>query len=278
METFPNQYGLCECTDILCTDVFSLCQTSFTTQLDFFAGAFSNNVVSGPTMINVPGYIVWSFNGANTIQNNWLQMGTATQASFLSVTDDFTISFWIRIRTDSNSQYILACELDRNRYFSLYDASADRLIFYYFRDSLPGFGQADDDGYTTQVALSYYYDSAVFPNGLRDNQWHFVTFTVNYPITILSIDGYEQQPTRGNYRNQFNSQILFNRDGSTYTMPAPILTKTANQIASLSCKIGGSQRGNSFSLNGEMRQFTLTDILSETDHRLVLASTFDPCY
>ena len=42
-------------------------------------------------------------------------------------------------------------------------------------------------------------------------------------------------------------------------MPAPVLTKTQTQINSISGKIGGSARGNSFSLDGEMRQVILTN-------------------
>ena len=269
IETFPNQYGLCECTDTLCTDVFALCGTSFSLQVDLFSGATPANPISGPSQVTVPGYTVWSFNGENTISQNWLEISSSTKSSLLSVTDDFTISFWIRVGSASNAQYILGCELGTSRYFSMYDAGTARMILYYFRDTLPGLSQAQDDGYDSQVALSFYYDSAIFPNGLRDNQWHFVALTVDYPVVTFSIDGYELRPTRGNYRDRFTSQVLLNRDGSIYDMPAPILTKSASVIDSISCKLGGSARGNSFSLLGEMRQPTVTPVLSSENHRCI---------
>ena len=169
----------------------------------------------------------------------------------------------------SNAQYILSCELETSRYFSVYESSTYRMIFYYFRDTLPGLTQAQDDGYGSQVSLSFYYDSAILPNGLRDNQWHFITLTVDYPSKKFSVDGYETQPSQGNYRDRFTSQVLLNRDGSIYSMPAPVLSKSPSLIESISCKVGGSACGNSFSLLGEMRLLTLTPALSTENHRCV---------
>ena len=272
-ETFPNDYGLCECTDPLCNDVFDLCSTSFSLQVDLFDGTFSAAGGSGPVNSNVPNFLVYSFNGLNTQSNNWLELSSGTKSNFLQATDDFTFSVWIRISAvNSAASYILACELGTNRYFSLYDASTTRMILYYFRDridTLPA--QTGDDGFNSQVALSFYYDPAVFPSGLRDNQWHFFSITVNYPSVFLEVDGRRIVPTQGNYRNQFDSQVLLNRltDGTFYEMPAPILTKSVTQIDQISCKLGGSARNNRFSLFGEMRQPTVTDSLTDTQYRCI---------
>ena len=269
VETYPNQYGLCECTDPLCINVFALCQTTFSVQLDLFSGGVPGST-NGPSQVTtVPaGVTVWAFNGANTVNNNWLDFSSTQNANFLSMTDDFTISMWIRVATGTNAQYILACDRGTSsRYFHIYETSTDRIILYYFRDTLDGVTQQNDDGYESQVALSFYYDRSIFQNGIRDNQWHFMTLTVDYPTVTFSFDGYELMPTRGNYRNQFNSQVLLNRDGSIYEMPARILTKSSSLINDISCRLGGSTRGNTFALGGEIRQPTVTNILSEADHR-----------
>ena len=239
--------------------------------MDLFDGAFSAAGGNGPVNSNVPNFFVYSFNGLNAQSNNWLELSSGTKSNFLQVTDDFTFSLWIRISEESAAAYVLGCELGTARYFSLYDASADRMILYYFRDSTDGLTPQNDDGYNTQVALSFYYDPAVFPNGLRDSQWHFVAITVNYPSVSYSVDGRVLLPTQGNYRNRFDSQVILNRllDGTFYTMPAPILTKSVTQIDQISCKLGGSARNNRFSLFGEMRQPTLTNILTDTDHRCI---------
>ena len=269
-ETYPNDYGLCECNNTFCKDVFELCGTSFSLQVDLFAGAFSAAGENGPVSSNVPTFVVYSFNGLNTQSNNWLELASITKSSFLQVTDDFTVSFWIRISTvNSAASYILACELGTNRYFSLYDASTTRMIWYYFRGTLPGV--TSDDGYNSQVTVSFYYDPAVFPNGLRDNQWHFITLTINYPSVSLSVDRRVYMPTQGNYRNQFDSSVILDRllDGTTYFMPAPILTKLATEIDQISCKLGGSARDNRFSLFGEIRQPMVTNILTDSEHRCI---------
>ena len=260
-ETFPNQYGICECTNPACQDVFTLCGTSFSLQQDLFAGATPASS-AGPTLVSGLGFQVYSFNGRNDLSNNWLEISSAAKTLFLETTDDFTISLWIRVASGSGSSYIVTFELSRARYFSLYESSSSSLVLYYFRDNLPGVSSDNDDGRDTQVALTFFYDPAIFPNGLRDNQWHFVTFTIDYPAAILTVDGYEYRPTRGNFFNQFESQVFFSQltDGTFYDMPAPIITKTQAQIDAISGKIGGTARGNGFSLDGEMRQLTLTNI------------------
>ncbi len=258
-ETFPNQYGICECTNPACQNVFTLCGTSFSLQEDLFAGATPARS-AGPTLVPGLGFQVYSFNGRNDLSNNWLEISSATKTNFLQTTDDFTTSSWIRVATGSSSSYILTFELGRDRYFSLYEASQSTFVLYYFRDNIPGI--TIDDGRNTQVALTFFYDPAVFPVGLRDNQWHFITFTIDFPAAILTIDGYEYRPTRGNYRNQFQSRVDLVQltDGTFYNMPAPILTKTQAQIDGISGKIGGTARGNRFSLDGEMRQLTVTNV------------------
>ena len=258
LESFPNQYGACECTGPACLDVFTLCRTSFVLQQDLFAGV-TTATPSGPTIVPNMNFEVYSFNGRNDLGNNWLDIPTSVKTQFLQRTDDFAVSFWIRVASDSSSSYILTFELGRNRYFSLYEASQQTLVLYYFRDNIPGV--TSDDGRNTRVALTFFYDSSVFPRGLRDNLWHFVVFTVDFPSIVLNVDGYEHRPTRGNYRSQFDSRVdLAQRvDGTFYNMPAPILTKTQAQIDGISGKIGGSTRSNRFSLEGEIRQLTLTN-------------------
>ena len=259
LETFPNQYGACECTDPACLDVFTLCGTSFSLQQDLFSGVTTASS-GGPSLVPSLNFPVYSFNGRNDLSNNWLEIPSTVKTQFLQRTDDFTISFWIRVLSDSSASYILSFELGTNRYFSLFEASGTTFVFYYFRDNIPGV--TTDDGRTTQVALTFFYDTSLFPSGLRDNQWHFISFSVDFPSVILNIDGYEHRPTRGNYRNQFQSRVdlALLTDGTFYNMPAPILTKTQAQIDSISGKIGGTERGNRFSLGGEMRQLTQTDL------------------
>ena len=257
-ETFPNQYGVCECTNPACQDVFTLCGTSFSLQQDLFAGATPVST-AGPTLVPGLSFLVYLFNGRNDLSNNWVEISSAAKTLFLQTTDDFTISMWIRVASGSNSAYIVTFELGRNRYFSLFEASQTTFVLYYFRDNIPGV--TNDDGRDTQVALTFFYNTAVLPFGLRDNQWHFVTFTVDFPAAILNVDGYEYRPIRGNYRNQFQSRVdlLQLTDGTYHDMPAPILPKTQAQIDGISGKIGGTARGNRFSLDGEMRQLTLTN-------------------
>lgn len=267
LESFPNDYGLCECDNLACRDVFELCETFFSLQLNLFDGGVLPAGANGPSLVAVPNFVVYSFNGANSIADNWVEFSDTTNTNFLSVTDDFTISFWLLVETNSDSTYLLSCDLERNRYFSMYESSRSRLTLYYFRDSIPGF--PNDDGYNTQVALSFYYDTTAFPDGLRDSKWHFISLTVDFPTVYFSLDGHIMHPTQGNYVNEFGSRILLDRDGSMHDMPAPILTKTETQMNEIECKLGGSNRGTSFALFGMMRQPTVTNILTETDHRCI---------
>ena len=263
-ETFPNQYGVCECTNPACQNVFSLCGTSFSLQQDLFAGATPASS-SGPTLVSGLSFQVYSFNGRNDLTNNWMEISSAVKTLFLQTTDDFTISMWIRVSSGSSSSYILSFELDTDRYFSLFEASRTTLVLYYFRDNIVGV--TNDDARNTQVALTFFYDRAILPLGLRDNQWHFLTFTIDFPAAILNVDGYEYRPTRGNYRDQFQSRVDLTllTDGTYHDMPAPILTKTQAQIDGISGKIGGSARRSRssvgpYALDGEMRQLSLTSL------------------
>ena len=257
-ETFPNQYGECECTIAACSDVFTLCGTSFSLQQDLFAGATSGTP-GGPSIITGQSSTVYSFNGRDDLSDNWLTISAATKNTVLQRTDDFTLSFWILVEENSNSAYIITFENGNSRYFSLYEASQTRLILYYFRDNIPGV--VNDDARNTQVALSFYYDTTLLPNGLRDGNWHFLSFTVDFPSVILNVDGLEIRPTQGNYQNQFQTRILLGRDGTLYDMPAPILTKDASLLNSIEGRIGGSARGVRFTLFGEVRQLILSDIV-----------------
>lgn len=246
--------------------MFQLCSaasSSLTLQQDLFLEAFPASS-AGPSIVTGLPFTVYSFNGLNTVPNNWLVLSDSIKRRFLQTTDQFTVSFWLRVEPSSDDSYILTFEVDRSRYFSLYESSQARLIFYYFRDPIPGFSAADDDADNTQVALSFYYNRTQLPTGLRDNQWHFIALNVAYPSVTLLVDGVQYQPTRGNYRDQFDSRVLLNQvDGVNYTMPAPILVKSESQIADIAGRIGGSARGTSHTLFGEMRQLVLSDLISE---------------
>lgn len=206
---------------------------------------------------------MYSFNGLNGVPNNWLTTPNDVKATVLRTTNQFTLSVWLRVEPTSGSSYIVSFELGNDRYFSLYESSVARMTFYYFRDALPGFSSATDDGYDTQVALSFYYNRTQLPNGLRDNQWHFLSFSVNFPSATLLIDGVEYQPTRGNYRNQFDGPVNFDQvAGVNYSMPAPILEKSDTLINDIGARIGGSiRRNNRHAMFGEMRQMVLSNIV-----------------
>ena len=275
MREFPLDYGLCVCSPPNpqnCDDVFTLCGTSFSLQQDLFSGA--TPTPGGPTLVSdVDG--AYSFNGRNDVDNNWLLVSDSVKLTFLEQTDDFSISFWLNVASGSSSAYIFSFEMGTSRYFSLYESGRARAIFYYFRDRLA----TQDDGYNTQVALSFYYNSEVFPEGLRDSKWHFIVLTVDFPTVTLTVDGYIHYPTRGNYFDTFENQVDLFRNGSTYQMPAPILTKTTAQIDAINGYIGGSSRGNtrSFALDGEMRQMVVTDVL-DTDTYNCLGSCNNRIY
>ena len=264
-ESFPNQYGACECTNAECLDVFELCggSTIFTLQEDFFTEA-SPASPAGPTVVTGPPFIVFSFHGRNGVPNNWLGIPDSLKNTFLHTTDQFSVSLWLRIEVASGSSYIVSFELGRSRYFSMYDISQTRMTFYYFRDPIPGRSPTSDDGYDTQVALSFFYNRTQLPNGLRDNQWHFLSLTIDFPSVTLRVDGVEYQPTQGNYRNQFQTQVNLNRiSGTNYSMPAPILVKSPAQMDSIVARIGGSIRGNNFGMFGEMRQLVLSNVITD---------------
>ena len=218
--------------------------------------------------------VVYSFNGLNRIDNNWLDVESGVKTRTLQVTDDFSISMWVRVNANSDSAYIFSYELGTARYFSLYDSSTDRAILYYFRDRLSELDPtALDDGIETQVAFSFYYDAAIFPNGLRDSQWHFISLDMDFPDATFIVDGYVFRPTRGNYFNTFGNQVVLNRlqDGTFYQLPAPILTKSQDVIDSIAGRLGGSARGNNiqFCLGGQIRQMLFTDRLSTANYNCI---------
>ncbi len=253
-------------------NVFQLCGADATLSLqeDLLADA-SPATPTGPSAVLGLPSATYFFNGRNNLANNWLTIPDSLKTTILQRTDDFTLSFWIRADSSSNAAYIVSFEIGRSRYFSLLDSSPTILVLYYNRDALPGVTVPQDDGYNTQVALSFFYNTTQLPNGLRDNQWHFLAFTVNFPSVRLLVDNVEYRPTRGNYRNEFNSRIDLPQSSEPYDMPAPILTKSTDQINTIVSRIGGSNRGNQFSLFGEMRQLVISDILSE-DLYVCLAS------
>lgn len=225
----------------------------------FFRVVLGSN--NGPLRESGISEVVYNFNGRNDISNNWLVIDDDVKNRTLQMTDDFTVSMWIRVDTDSGASYIFSFEIGNNRYFSLYERSQSRANLYYFRDSIPG--EPIDDGVNTQVAFSFYYDTNIFPLGLRDGQWHFVALTIDFPEVMLIIDGYVIRPTQGNYFDSFDNQVIQSRltDGSHYQMIAPLLTKTQQQIDDLAGRIGGSSRGDSFSLDGQIRQMMFTNLV-----------------
>ena len=260
-DTFPNEYGVCECTNPICLDTFVLCNTSFDFQLDLFDGAV---IPSQSEARVVPGlnFTVYMFDGVHAAEN-WILLSDDVKLSFLQRTDNFSLSMWVKVESGSSPAYLVAFEEGTERQLSLFDGSQSRLIFYYCRGELssnvPG---EPDDGFATQVSLSFYYDSSRLPTGLRDSQWHFLALTINYPVVLLTLDGTVYLPTAGSFRNQFNSLVSLVNDGTEYEMPAPILVKGQAQINAISGIIGGSQRGTQFSLAGEMRQVTISNVLS----------------
>ena len=218
--------------------------------------------------------VAYLFNNLNGIPNNWLDMESGVKTRTLQVTDDFSVSMWITINANSQSAYIFSYELGTARYFSLFDSGSDRAILYYFRDRLSELDPADvDDGFRTQVAFSFYYDDAIFPNGLRDSQWHFISLNMDFPDVTFTVDGYVFRPTRGNYFNSFNNQVVLDRlqDGTFYQLPAPLLTKSQDIIDSIDGRLGGSARGNNieFCLGGQIRQMLFTDRLSTADYNCI---------
>ena len=216
--------------------------------------------------------VVYSFNGQNDIDFNYLDIADNVKASILQVVDDFSISFWINIDPDSNSAYIFSFEMGTSPYFNLFETSRSRSQFYYYRDQIPG--ESGDQGVNTRVVLSFFYDREIFVDGLRDGEWHFITLNIDYPIATLVVDGYVIFPTGGNYRDITDVQVGLGTppaDPGYHVMPAPILVKTPEQVDAIDGHIGGSARGNQFTLDGQMRQLVLSNLL-ETDSYNCLAS------
>ena len=212
--------------------------------------------------------IAYTFNGLNTVNNNSVLVSNNAKINILQMIGSdqgFTVSCWLNIASDSNAAYIFSFERGSQRYFSLYDRSRTRANLYYFRDRL---AEPEDSGYTSQVAFSFYYDTDIFPDGLRDGKWHFLALTIDYPQITLTIDGYVHRPTQGNYYDVSNSQIILDRltDGSAYNMSAEIINVDEADFVSfadINGYIGGSSRGNTrtYSLDGTIRQLLLTSQL-----------------
>lgn len=261
---FPLNYGLCTCSpprEPSCSAI-ELCGTTVVQNLLSNADIPSNSAATLDT--SVMDNIAYTFNGAHTSEN-WVLVSDEAKTNFFELVDnqDFTVTCWLRVDSESRAAYIFSFQTGNGRYFSLYEVSKQRAIFYYFRDRI---AEPEDSGYETQVALSFYYDTDIFPDGLRDDEWHFIALSVDYPSITLTIDGYNLRPTQGNYYSVSNQQILLGQltDGTYYEMPAEILRKTEAQIDNINGYIGGSSRGNSYSLDGAIRQLILTDYL-DTD-------------
>ncbi len=270
--SLPLEYGLCECTDPQCDDAFTICNTNFDLDLDLLSGATTAAASNGPELVLGVDAEVWSFSPSNTIDSNWLDIDETIKDEFLQRNDDFSISFWISVNPGSSSSYIFSFEVGTSRYFSLFDSSRSRAQLYYNRDTLPN---ADSDSAVgSRVVLSFFYDSDVFSDGLRDGEWHFVSLNINFPEAVLVVDGYEIRPTGGNSRDAFNNLQFFTDlfpDDPFYRMPAPLLSKSPDLISSIRGRIGGTERNNQFSIGGQMRQLTATDLL-DTDAYDCIAS------
>ena len=213
------------------------------------------------------------FNGDHNA-NNWVQVSDATKLSFFEHVDNqaFTISFWIRVTVGSSSSYIFSFEDGNRRYLTLYDRAGIRATFHYFRDTIGDLEVGEDAGYSTHVALSFYYDPNVFPLGLRDNEWHFIAISIDFPSIAMTIDGYVIRPTQGNYRNEQNAGTDLENDGTIYDMPARILVKDQVTLDEITGYIGGSDgRGIIYAFDGAMRQFLLTEYM-ETEQYNCLGS------
>ena len=251
---------MCSCTGSANTNCGAIEICGTTVIEDLFSDAVVPSASTASIVQEVLENTAYSFTGAHT-DDNWIQVSDQTKTSFFNHVDNqaFTLSFWIMLDPTSRSSYILSFENNGDRYFSLFDNSKGRAVIYYYRDTLGSLEQGDDGGYETQVALSFYYDSNILPDGLRDNEWHFIALSVNIPTISLTVDGYVLRPTQGNYYDSTNMQILLDRDGTIYDMPAPILVKNQAVIDSLTGYIGGSARGSSFALDGAMRQLILTN-------------------
>ena len=260
---FPLDYGLCSCSapaDPSCS-ALGLCGT--TVIEDLFADAVVPSASAATLEQSVLENTAYSFTGG-AFDQNWIEVSDQTKEDFFNHVDNqpFTISFWIIVDATSASSYIFSFETGNMRYFSLYESSRTRAILYYFRDTLDNLEQFEDTGYNTQVALSFFYPS-VFPDGLRDNGWHFIALSVDYPSISLTVDGYVIRSTQGNYFDSTDTRVNLANDGTLYNMPAPILVKDQAMIDSLTGYIGGSSgRGTRYAFDGSMRQLILTDPLS----------------
>lgn len=230
---------------------------------DLFSDAVVPASSSASLVQEVSENFAYIFTGHHEAEN-WVEVSDQTKADLFAFVDNqpFMLSFWISVDSSSSSSYIFSFENNANRYFTLYESSRTRVIFYYFRDTLSGLQQTSDLGYETQVALSFFYDTDIFPNGLRDHDWHFIALEIDYPSISITIDGYVLRPTQGNYFDSTDSRINLNNDGTVYEMPAPLLVKSQAVINSLTGYIGGSGRGVQFALDGGMRQLILTAPLS----------------
>ena len=256
---FPLDYGLCTCSspsEPSCSAI-DLCGVTVVENL------LSNAVIPLGSQavrdVSITDNIAYVFNGEHT-SNNWVLVSDESKVNVFNLVDNnpFTISCWLRVDSGSSDSYIFSFQTGRSRYLSLYERSATRATFFYYRDAI---AQPEDIGYATQVALSFFYETTVFPNGLRDDEWHFIALSIDYPSITLTIDGYVHRPTQGNYRDVAGQTVDLVRDGTLYNMPAEILRKTRAQIDAIVGYIGGSSRGNSYSLDGAIRQLIITDNL-----------------
>ena len=163
---------------------------------------------------------------------------------------------WILV-TPPGSSYILAFEdTSTLRYFHFYEKSTARFAIHYTRAAIPGV--TPDNGVGTEVEVDFTYNPVLHPNGMRDSNWHYITFSVNYPNMQLTVDGYAYSISEYSYTNQFRVKVPIT-PGTT--MPAPIMNKSGN--SAINVRIGGSStRAPGFVMQGSIRQMYFTSLMN----------------
>ena len=259
---FPLISGCCECAPT-CGSAFSLCKTSFATSFNLFSGATSllSAAAGGPVASNTTcsGDTVYTFNGAPGFTNN-LIVESSIRNSLLTITNNFTISMWIQ-DYKAGSAYILAFEDTTTlRYFHLFEQSLTRFVVFYVRAAIPG--SSYDNGAGTEVEVDFMYDATLSPNGLRDNMWHYITISVNYPVMQFTVDGVVYNIVAYSYYDQNRNKVPSSGLVTPGTvMPAPIMDKTGNAV--INVRIGGSsvRQTTGYVVKGSIRQMYFTSLM-----------------
>ena len=253
---FPLTSGCCECAPT-CGSAFTLCNASFAASYNLFQGVSSGGPIASTTICS--GDTVYTFNGLDSFSNN-LIVSSTIRNSLLGITNSFTVSMWVQDLV-KGSTYLLAFEdTSTLRYFHFYEKSITRFAVFYARAALPGI--ASDNGIGTEVEVDFLYDPAIHPVGLRDNLWHYITISVNYPDMQFTLDGVVYSIGELSYYDQNRNRIPALGSGLLpgYKMPAPIMSKTGMPI---DIHIGGSsvRTPAGYVLKGGIRQIYFTSLM-----------------